>query len=104
MKIAIILAEFGKPAPDVSQYRECWPDANIGVYSEADCPPVAQFEGDRYGWRMNDYYSIRKALENESGAGRPVAGYQHDDLKRRLRRIFTECQCRNWRNRADGYR
>ena len=68
MKIAIILAEFGKPAPDVSQYRECWPDANIGVYSEADCPPVAQFEGDRYGWRMNDYYSIRKALENESGA------------------------------------
>ena len=64
MKIAIILAEFGKPAPDVSQYRECWPDADIQVFSDADVQRIPQFEGPRYGWRMNDYWTVRKALDS----------------------------------------
>ena len=71
MKIAVILAEFGKPAPDVSQYRECWPDADIQVFGDADVPRIPQFEGPRYGWRMNDYWAIRKALD--SGADVAIA-------------------------------
>lgn len=64
MKIAIILAEFGKPAPDVTQYRECWPEADIQVFGDADVPRLAQFEGPRYGWRANDYWTVRKALDS----------------------------------------
>lgn len=74
MKIAVILAEFGKPAPDVSQYRECWPDADIQVFGDADVPRIPQFEGPRYGWRMNDYWTIRKALESGADVAIPVDG------------------------------
>ena len=74
MKIAVILAEFGKPAPDVSQYRECWPDADIQVFGDADVPRIPQFEGPRYGWRANDYWTIRKALDSGADVAIPVDG------------------------------
>lgn len=66
MKLAIILAEFGKPAPDVSQYRECWPEADIQVYSGSELPHAPQLEPahPRYGWRMNDYWKVRKMLDS----------------------------------------
>lgn len=64
MRIAIILAEFGKPAPDITQYRECWPEADIQVFGDADVPRLPQFEGPRYGWRANDYWTVRKALDS----------------------------------------
>jgi hypothetical protein len=65
MKIAIILAEYGKPAPDVSQYRECWPDADIRVYEKDDLPETPQLDPShpRYGWRQNDYWKVRKMLD-----------------------------------------
>lgn len=63
MKLALIFAEFGMPAPDVTQYRETWPEADIQVYSEADVPPIPELAGPRYGWRMKDYWTVRKALE-----------------------------------------
>jgi hypothetical protein len=69
VRIAVILAEFGKPAPDVSQYRECWPEADIQIYGDADVPRIPQFEGPRYGWRANDYFKVQKCLE----AGADVA-------------------------------
>jgi hypothetical protein len=64
LKLAIILAEFGKPAPDVSQYRECWPEADIRVYGDGDVPHIPQFDGPREGWRMNDYYKVRLMLDS----------------------------------------
>ncbi len=60
---AIVLAEFGKDAPDVSQFRRCWPYAKIHVFRDSDVPRVPEFEGPRYGWRMNDYVTIQKAHE-----------------------------------------
>lgn len=66
MKLAIILAEFNRPAPDVTQYRECWPDAEIIVRSGADLPPVPELDitSPRYGWRMNDYWKVRLMLDS----------------------------------------
>src|SRR5216684_4424035 len=64
MKLAIVLAEFGKPAPDTTQYRECWPEADIQVYGDKDVVRLPQFEGPRYGWRSNDYWTVRKALDS----------------------------------------
>jgi hypothetical protein len=66
LKIAIVLAEFGKPAPDVTQYRETWPGADIRVYGDADVARLPQFEGPRYGWRANDYWTVRKALDSDA--------------------------------------
>ena len=65
-RIAIILAEYGRPAPDVTQYRETWPEANIQVFSGSDLPDVPQLDPKhpRYGWRMNDYYKVRKMLDS----------------------------------------
>ena len=71
MKLAIILAEFGLAKPDVTQFRECWPEADIQIFGDADTPRILQFEGPRYGWRMNDYWSIRQALD--SGADVVIA-------------------------------
>ena len=66
MRLAIILAEYGKPAPDVTQYRETWPEADIQVFSGSDLPDVPQLDPKhpRYGWRMNDYYKVRKMLDS----------------------------------------
>jgi hypothetical protein len=66
MKLAIILAEYGKPAPDVTQYRETWPEADVQVFSGSDLPDVPQLDPahPRYGWRMNDYYKVRKMLDS----------------------------------------
>lgn len=66
MKLAIILAEYGKPAPDVTQYRETWPEADIQVFSGTDLPDVPQLDPahPRYGWRMNDYWKVRKMLDS----------------------------------------
>jgi hypothetical protein len=64
LKLAIILAEFGKPACDVTQYRETWPEADIQVFTGADVPGIPQFNGPRYGWRMNDFYKVRKMLDS----------------------------------------
>ncbi len=66
MKLAIILAEHGRPAPDVTQYRETWPEADIQVYSGSDLPDVPQLDPThpRYGWRMNDLYKVRKCLDS----------------------------------------
>jgi len=44
VKLAIILAEYGKPAPDVTQYRETWPEADIQVYSGRDLPDVPELD------------------------------------------------------------
>ena len=44
MKLAVIIAEYGKPAPDVTQYRETWPEADIRVYSGTDLPLVPQLD------------------------------------------------------------
>lgn len=68
MRLAIIFAEFGRPAPDVTQYRETWPEAEIQVFGDADLPRLPQFEGSRYGWRANDMWKVRKLLDAESGA------------------------------------
>lgn len=58
MKLTIILAEHGKPAPDVTQYRECWPNAEIQVYT--DLPDTLDLVPGhpRYGWRMNDFWKV----------------------------------------------
>ena len=66
MKLAIIIAEYGKPAPDVTQYRETWPEADIQVYSGTDLPLVPQLDPThpRYGWRANDYWKVRKMLDS----------------------------------------
>ena len=66
MNIAIILAEHGRPAPDVTQYRETWPEADIQVFSGSDLPDVAQLDPKhpRYGWRMNDYWKVVKMLDS----------------------------------------
>src|SRR4051812_18966978 len=63
MKLAIILCEFDRPKPDISQYQKCWPDVDIQVFGTQDVPPVEQFAGPRYGWRMNDFYKVRKMLD-----------------------------------------
>lgn len=65
MKLAIIIAEYGKSAPDVTQYRETWPEADIRVYEKDDLPDVPQLDPKhpRYGWRMNDYWKVRKMLD-----------------------------------------
>jgi hypothetical protein len=87
MKLAIILCEFGKPEPDVSQYRKCWPEAYIYVYGDKflsflllpgfghdhkrsipadydvrDVPELG-IDHPRYGWRMQDYWTVRKAVD-----------------------------------------
>jgi hypothetical protein len=64
MKLAIILAEFGRPAPDVTQFRETWPEAEIQVFGDSDVPKAPQFAGSRFGWRMNDYWKVRKLLDS----------------------------------------
>jgi|HubBroStandDraft_4_1064222.scaffolds.fasta_scaffold03171_5 hypothetical protein len=67
MKLAIILAEFGRPAPDVSQYRKCWPEADIQVrLGDKDNWIVPELEPThpRYGWRWNDYFKVKMMLES----------------------------------------
>jgi hypothetical protein len=66
LKLAVILAEYGKPAPDVTQYRETWPEADIQVFSGKDLPDVPELDPKhpRYGWRMNDYWKVRKMLDS----------------------------------------
>ena len=66
MRLAIILAEHGRPAPDVTQYRETWPEADIQVFSGSDLPDVPELDQShpRYGWRMNDYWKVRKMLDS----------------------------------------
>ena len=64
MKLAIILAEFGGRTPDVTQYHETWPEADIQIFGDADVPRLPQFEGPRYGWRANDYWKVRKMLDS----------------------------------------
>ncbi len=66
LRLAIILAEYGMPAPDVAQYRECWPEADIQAFSGKDLPGVPQLDPQhpRYGWRMNDYWKVRKMLDS----------------------------------------
>ena len=65
MKLAIIIAEYGRPAPDVTQYRETWPEADIQVFSGSDLPDVPALDPahPRYGWRQNDYWKVRKMLD-----------------------------------------
>lgn len=65
LRLAIILAEYGKTAPDVTQYCETWPEADIQVFSGTDLPDVPQLDPahPRYGWRMNDYWKVRKMLD-----------------------------------------
>lgn len=64
VRITIILAEHGRPAPDVTQYRETWPEADIQIFT--DLPDVPQLDPahPRYGWRMNDYWKVRKMLDS----------------------------------------
>jgi hypothetical protein len=61
VKLAIILAEFGKPAPDTSQFRRFFPEAEIQFFNEFDVmnlyPPH-----ERHGYRMNDYWKVKKLL------------------------------------------
>ena len=66
MKLAIILAEYGKTAPDITQYRETWPEAEIQVFSGKDLPDVPELDPQhpRYGWRMNDYWKVKRMLES----------------------------------------
>jgi hypothetical protein len=68
LKLAIIIAEHGRPAPDVTQYRETWPEADIHVFSGSDLPDVPQLDPShpRYGWRMNDLYKVRKCLDSRA--------------------------------------
>lgn len=65
-RIAIILAEHGRPSPDVTQYRETWPEAEIQVYHGNDLPDTPELDpsSPRYGWRMNDYFKVRKMLDS----------------------------------------
>ena len=64
MKLAIILAEFGRPVPDTTQFLETWPEAEIQVFGYADTPSTPQFAGPRAGWRGNDYWKVRKLLDS----------------------------------------
>lgn len=68
MRLAIILAEYGRPAPDVTQYRDTWPEAEIQVFSGNDLPETPELDPahPRYGWRMNDYWKVRKMLDSGS--------------------------------------
>jgi hypothetical protein len=66
MKLAIILAEFGKPKPDVSQFHHWFPGADVQVYGDGDVPRIPQFEGPRYGWRAHDYWNVRMALDSDA--------------------------------------
>ena len=64
MKLAVVFAEFGRPAPDVTQFRETWPEAEIQVWGDDDIPRIGKFTGPRYGWRANDYWKVRKLLDS----------------------------------------
>ncbi len=63
-RIAVILAEFGRPAPDVTQFRETWPEAEIQVVGDGGTVRPAQFLGPRFGWRMNDFHKVRALLDS----------------------------------------
>ncbi len=68
MTLAVVLAEFGRPTPDLEQFRRYFPEASIQYHT--DCPDV--FEPHRrWPWRMNDYWKVRKALD--SGADIAIA-------------------------------
>lgn len=64
MKIAIILAEFGK-APDTSNIRKYFPNSDVSVYGKVDCPDIF-VPNPRWGFRMNDYYKVQKLLESDA--------------------------------------
>ena len=95
MKLAIIIAEYGKPAPDVTQYRETWPEADIQVFSGSDLPDVPALDPahPRYGWRQNDYWKVRKMLDS----GADVAMCFDGDMRivnreaARTLPLLTEC-------------
>ena len=65
-KLAIVLAEFGRPAPDVTQFRKTWPEAEIQVFAGVELPDVPRWQRThpRYGWRMQDYWKVRKLLDS----------------------------------------
>lgn len=64
MKVAIVLAEFGKPAPATSQFRHYFPDADIQVFG--DELPNLFSDHPRSGWRLNDYWKVKKLLEADA--------------------------------------
>lgn len=66
MSLEIILCEFGKRAPDVSQFRRYFPDATISVYGDGDCDAIFDRSHPRFGWRMNDYWKARKLYESKA--------------------------------------
>lgn len=64
MKLAIVLAEFGRLAPDITQFFQTWPGADIHIWKDGDVPMPPQFAGPRQGWRMNDFVKVRKLLDS----------------------------------------
>jgi hypothetical protein len=63
MRLAIVLAEFGKPLPDISQFKKYFPEADIRVYTDGDVPDLFP-PGRRHGYHMNDYWKVKKLLES----------------------------------------
>lgn len=65
MKLAIVLAEFGMSKPDTAQFARYFPGADIRVYGTGDVPPTFE-PHERWGWRMNDYWKVKKLLTSEA--------------------------------------
>lgn len=62
MKLALIFAEFNRQRPDVNHFLHYFPEAEAQVFTDADVPNVFA-DHPRWGWRMNDYWKVRKALD-----------------------------------------
>ena len=63
MRLAIVLAEFGRPAPDTTQFHRYFPDAEVQVFSDGDVPDLFE-PHPRHGWRSNDFWKVRKLLDS----------------------------------------
>lgn len=66
--LSIIFAEFGGHGVNTEQYARVFPEADIRVLREADCPNVwpDRPRHSRHGWRMNDYWKVRGMVDSEA--------------------------------------
>ncbi|OFX13199.1 MAG: hypothetical protein A2Z18_11055 [Armatimonadetes bacterium RBG_16_58_9] len=64
MKVELILAEFGRPLPDIGNLQAAFPGAAVRVITDGDVPVL--FSGPRAGHRMNDYWKVHRLLESQA--------------------------------------
>ena len=65
MKVVVIFAEFNRAKPDTSNVRRYFPEADIQIYGKNDCEDIFE-PGPRWGYRMNDYWKVRKCLDSDA--------------------------------------